>query len=202
MMTPRLGGTRIRPPSYCRPVAKLLESLSLRISYAKRMLVAPVTTRIVTLTRNGPPGFKFEIGPMQASHVSLLMLLLTPVVSFPVAFTPTFTDSRLHLSFRQKRTVSSFALRGLRGGFVADAQQHIFAAARREASKTDLVSQKASVSTEFENPPPAPGSMPLSLQTTLQSDFTSGIWQATEQAFSSSEWLAAVVEGRAFSARS
>ncbi len=100
---------------------------------------------------------------MQESQVSLLMLLLTPVASFPVALAPTFTDSGLYLSFGQKRTVSSFALRGLRGGFVADAQQQIFAAARREASKTDSVSQKASVSTEFEVPPPAPGSTPLSL---------------------------------------
>lgn len=32
--------TRIRPPSSCRPVVNVLESLSLRIGYAKRMLVA------------------------------------------------------------------------------------------------------------------------------------------------------------------
>ncbi len=36
--------TRIRPPSSCRPVVNVLESLSLRIGYAKRMLVA-VTDR-------------------------------------------------------------------------------------------------------------------------------------------------------------
>ena len=32
--------TRIRPLSSCRPVVNVLESLSLRIGYAKRMLVA------------------------------------------------------------------------------------------------------------------------------------------------------------------
>jgi hypothetical protein len=101
---------------------------------------------------------------MQASQVSLLMLLLTPVASFPVSLSPKFTDPSLFLSFPQRKPVSSFALRGLRGGFVADAQQHIFAAARQEASKADLVSQKASVSTEFEIPPPAPGATRFPLQ--------------------------------------
>ena len=32
--------SQIRPPSSCRPVVNVLESLSLRIGYAKRMLVA------------------------------------------------------------------------------------------------------------------------------------------------------------------
>ena len=32
--------TGIRPPSSCRPVVNVLEYLSLRIGYAKRMLVA------------------------------------------------------------------------------------------------------------------------------------------------------------------
>ena len=122
------------------------------------------------------------------SQFGLLMLLLTPVASFPVALAPTFTESNIYLSVRQKRTVSSFALRGLRGGFVADAQQHIFAAARREASKADLVSQKSSVSTEFEIPPPAPGFQSLSLQQHCKTNLLAIGRQRSERTRDRSGW--------------
>jgi hypothetical protein len=44
--------TRIRPPSSCRPVVNVLESLSLRIGYAKRMLVAVTASYCQSLAVN------------------------------------------------------------------------------------------------------------------------------------------------------
>ena len=96
---------------------------------------------------------------MDMKKLSVLVLLVTPIISFPFSIAPGFVHVA-KLPLCSPRTVSSFALRGLRGGFVSDIQQQIFADARREAKASrpgELTSLKTSSGTEFEKAPPAPG---------------------------------------------
>ena len=88
---------------------------------------------------------------------NVVILLVTPVISFPLAIAPGSSGSTLLYTSRR---IARLPLLGLRGGFVSDIQQQIFADARRDAKvnrPTELTSLKKSASSEIESAPPAPG---------------------------------------------